>query len=345
MGDKGCLAGSGFGPPAPAAGSGSAASSTATVEVSELAHLAECAAMMEEDCAIDGGFVIEDSDPDSIVEATPVAVAVAGRRKRRDRETDGSSTCAGLQYPLQYLYHYRAKVSAGIPEINRHQSAKSSIRANLRVYVTSATTVAFKLEDVEYSDCHVCRECTSDHEYIAAFEEPASLLGRHAFGINERGHFVHHAGEKAWVLNFYKSIVGLFNIYPLRNTFFGTHNGTRAGAYNDFEQTVMGTCKTTYTEHKLSGVALAQYSQFVREHITGDRQLNNTCAAPLVAKLPPGRKARSVSGRKTSTTSGTSPLTRCDLPRITRTVTRVVRSVNLEECVDRVEHQVKELAF
>ncbi|XP_018024713.1 hemolymph clottable protein isoform X2 [Hyalella azteca] len=248
-------------------------------------------------------------------------------------------TCAGLQYPLQYLYHYRAKVSAGIPEINRHQSAKSSIRANLRVYVTSATTVAFKLEDVEYSDCHVCRECTSDPEYIAAFEEPASLLGRHAFGINERGHFVHHAGERAWVLNFYKSIVGLFNISPLRNTFFGTHNGTRAGAYNDFEQTVMGTCKTTYTEHKLSGVALAQYSLFVREHITGDRQLNNTCAAPLVAKLPPGRKARSVSGRKTTKTSVTSPLTRCDLPRINRTVTRVVRSVNLEECVDRVEHQ------
>ncbi|KAF2359093.1 von Willebrand factor type D domain [Trinorchestia longiramus] len=256
-------------------------------------------------------------------------------------------TCTGLQYPLQYLYHYRAKVSAGVPEINANHRATSSIRANLRVYVTSETTVAFQLEDVEFLDCHDCHNCDSEgsgdvqaSEYQAAWEEPASLLGQHAFGINENGHFVHHAEEKQWVLNFYKSIAGLFNISPLRHTFFRTHNETQEGGYVEVEETVMGTCQSTYTEHKLNGVALSQYEHFIHDHVTADPQLSDECrqtAPPAALKTPgKGRKVRSTKTRKTSKTSN---FVRCDFPSISNAVTRVVRSVNLEDCIDRVEWQ------
>ncbi|KAF2359094.1 von Willebrand factor type D domain [Trinorchestia longiramus] len=259
-----------------------------------------------------------------------------------------AGTCTGLQYPLQYLYHYRAKVSADIPEINDQQKATSSIKANLRVYVLSPSTATFKLEDFEFLECHNCSSSEPGNasedghspQFQAASEELASHVGRFSFGTDENGHFVHHAEENQWVVNFYKSIAGLFNISPLRHT-FRTHNETLEGGYVEVEETVMGTCQSTYTKHQLTGVDLTHHQSYVYNHMKEDLQLSDKCEGGnhLRSLRSPGKEKQGRSIRD-GKRQDSSTLSDCDVPSINRTVTRVVRSINLEECDHRVEYQL-----
>ena len=92
----------------------------------------------------------------------------------------------------------------------------------------------------------------------------------------------------------------------------------------------------SYTQFKLIGLAANDYQDFYDHHITEDIQM---APAPLTAgHKTVGGGGHKTRGRKTSKTQQ-SPLT-SPAPSLDPTVWQVTRSVELDNCDERVEHQV-----
>lgn len=250
-----------------------------------------------------------------------------------------------LQYPLQYHYHYRGRVSAGVPEINNKRLAVSDIKADLYVYVTEEDTATFKLDNVLVGDFDGTLDCELDAlDSLESYrtpgaDEPGALIGRHPFKAST-DEIQFDPEDPQWLTNFYKSIAALF--LPLRYAqFSGSNNTYTDSAYTTREGTVMGRCEVTNTQERLSGVAANEHQKFLDHHVEEDVQLDEAAAqtSKTGRKTTGGRKvpSRKTTGRKVP--AGQTPERVVQVPVIDKTVWQLIKSVNLEDCDDRVEHQ------
>ena len=93
-----------------------------------------------------------------------------------------------------------------------------------------------------------------------------------------------------------------------------------------------------YTGHQICGTEAAEHERFYLDHVQQDCQLRTAVSEKLTQKTS-GLK---VPSKKTPTKTSALVL-RC--PHINAGLHKVIRSINLEDCIERVEIRVSAFIF